>query len=67
MTEATTQTWLTQEAYDRLVNELEHLTGPGRAEIVQRIESAREEGDLRENGGYHARKRSRASRSAIAK
>ena len=56
MTDTTTQTWLTQEAHDRLVNELEHLTGPGRAEIVQRIESAREEGDLRENGGYHAAK-----------
>ena len=49
-------TWLTQEAYDRLKAELEHLSGPGRAEIAEKIEFAREEGDLRENGGYHAAK-----------
>ncbi|GAA1145173.1 transcription elongation factor GreA [Nesterenkonia lutea] len=48
--------WLTQEAYDRLKGELAHLSGPGRQEIVDRIESAREEGDLKENGGYHAAK-----------
>jgi transcription elongation factor GreA len=49
-------TWLTQEAYDRLKAELDHLSGPGRAEIAKKIEAAREEGDLRENGGYHAAK-----------
>ncbi|RJL33331.1 transcription elongation factor GreA [Bailinhaonella thermotolerans] len=49
-------TWLTQEAYDRLKAELEHLSGPGRIEIAKKIEAAREEGDLRENGGYHAAK-----------
>lgn len=46
--------WLTQEAHDRMVAELEQLTGPGRAETSRRIAEAREEGDLRENGGYHA-------------
>jgi transcription elongation factor GreA len=51
-----TVTWLTQEAYDRLQNELEDATGPARAAIVQRIEVARAEGDLKENGGYHAAK-----------
>ena len=51
-----TYAWLTQEAYDRLKAELEHLAGPGRIEIAQKIEAAREEGDLRENGGYHAAK-----------
>jgi transcription elongation factor GreA len=51
-----TYTWLTQEAYDRLKAELEHLAGPGRIEIAKKIEAAREEGDLRENGGYHAAK-----------
>ena len=51
-----TYTWLTQEAYDRLKAELEHLAGPGRIEIAQKIEAARAEGDLRENGGYHAAK-----------
>jgi transcription elongation factor GreA len=49
-------TWLTQEAYDRLKAELEHHLGPGRLEIARKIEAAREEGDLRENGGYHAAK-----------
>jgi transcription elongation factor GreA len=49
-------TWLTQEAYDRLKGELEYLSGPGRKEIAAKIEAAREEGDLRENGGYHAAK-----------
>ncbi|WP_449277715.1 transcription elongation factor GreA [Leucobacter sp. GX24907] len=48
------QTWLTQEAYDRLQAELDHLTGFGRRDIAARIEAAREEGDLKENGGYHA-------------
>lgn len=51
-----TYTWLTQEAYDRLKAELDHLAGPGRVEIAKKIEAAREEGDLRENGGYHAAK-----------
>ena len=49
-------TWLTQEAYDRLKSELDHLTGRGRVEIAEKIEAAREEGDLKENGGYHAAK-----------
>ena len=49
-------TWLTQEAYDRLKSELDRLSGPGRAEIAEKIEFARDEGDLRENGGYHAAK-----------
>ena len=49
-------TWLTQEAYDRLKAEFDHLSGQGRIEIAQKIEAAREEGDLRENGGYHAAK-----------
>ena len=49
-------TWLTQEAYDRLKAEYDHATGEGRAFIVKRIEAAREEGDLKENGGYHAAK-----------
>ena len=49
-------TWLTQDAYDRLKSELDRLSGPGRAEIAEKIEFARDEGDLRENGGYHAAK-----------
>ena len=49
-------TWLTQEAYDRLKQELDYLTGDGRIEIAAKIEAARDEGDLKENGGYHAAK-----------
>ena len=49
-------TWLTQEAFDRRTAELEQLTGEGRLEIAKKIETAREEGDLKENGGYHAAK-----------
>ncbi|MFE4974041.1 transcription elongation factor GreA [Kitasatospora sp. NPDC056651] len=49
-------TWLTQAGYDQLKAELDHLTGPWRIEIAQKIEAAREEGDLKENAGYHAAK-----------
>jgi transcription elongation factor GreA len=48
--------WLTQESYDRLSGELEILMTEKRAEIAKRIQEAREEGDLKENGGYHAAK-----------
>ena len=51
-----TVTWLTQEAYDRLKAELDHLSGAGRVDIAAKIEAARDEGDLKENGGYHAAK-----------
>jgi transcription elongation factor GreA len=46
--------WLTQEAFDKLQDELEHLRGPVRSEVIARISAARDEGDLKENGGYHA-------------
>jgi transcription elongation factor GreA len=46
--------WLTQKAFDQLSAELEDMKGPRRQDIVNRISSAREEGDLSENGGYHA-------------
>ncbi|MFM5951915.1 MAG: transcription elongation factor GreA [Micrococcales bacterium] len=49
-------TWLTQEAFDRLAAELEHLLTFGRTDIANRIAEARAEGDLKENGGYHAAK-----------
>jgi transcription elongation factor GreA len=48
--------WLTQQTFDRLSGELDNLRGPVRAEIVERISAARDEGDLKENGGYHAAK-----------
>jgi transcription elongation factor GreA len=46
--------WLTQEAFDKLQAELENLRGPVRNEVIARISAARDEGDLKENGGYHA-------------
>ena len=46
-------TWLTQEAYDRLKAELDQLIAH-RPVIAAEINDRREEGDLRENGGYHA-------------
>ena len=45
---------LTQEAYDKLKEELEHRQGEYREEITERIATARAEGDLSENGGYQA-------------
>jgi transcription elongation factor GreA len=58
MTQSTEQgtIWLTQEAFDKLATELENLKGPVRQEVIARISAARDEGDLKENGGYHAAK-----------
>jgi transcription elongation factor GreA len=57
-------TWLTQEAHDRLSEELSQRSGPRRSEITKRIEAAREEGDLKENGGYHAAKEEQGKNEA---
>jgi transcription elongation factor GreA len=46
--------WLTQDAYDKLRQEYEYLSGEKRAIITKRIAQARDEGDLSENAGYHA-------------
>jgi transcription elongation factor GreA len=64
VTETTAVTWLTQEAYDRLKSQYEYLTGEGRTEIAKKIEAAREEGDLKENGGYHAAKEEQGKQEA---
>lgn len=50
------ETWLSQEAYDRLKAELDELTTTGRERMAQEIEAARAHGDLRENAEYHAAK-----------
>ncbi len=47
---------LSPEAYDRLRAELDDLTTRGRIEVAEKIERAREQGDLSENGDYHAAK-----------
>jgi transcription elongation factor GreA len=54
-------TWLTQEAYDRLSNELDELIA-NRPVIAKEINDRREEGDLRENGGYHAAREEQGKR-----
>ncbi|MDN5894897.1 MAG: transcription elongation factor GreA [Nocardioides sp.] len=46
--------WLTQDAYNKLQAELDELRGPIRQQVIERISTARDEGDLKENGGYHA-------------
>lgn len=46
--------WVTQEAYDRLMVDLDHLKNVVLDDITAKIAAAREEGDLKENGGYHA-------------
>jgi len=54
MTE-TQVTWLTPESHDRLKSELDQLIA-NRPVIAAEINERREEGDLKENGGYHAAK-----------
>ncbi len=50
---AAQQPWLTQDAYDRLKAELDELVA-NRPALAAEINARREEGDLKENGGYHA-------------
>ena len=49
----TGKTWLTQAAYDKLKAELDELIA-NRPAVAAEINARREEGDLKENGGYHA-------------
>jgi transcription elongation factor GreA len=56
-------TWLTQEAHDRLRGELDALIA-SRPAIAAEINARREEGDLRENGGYHAAKEEQGKQEA---
>lgn len=46
--------WLTKDAYERVRSELDKLINVERPAIAKRIDEARQEGDLKENGGYHA-------------
>ncbi len=50
------ETILTNEAHGRLVNELAELETAGRDAVRERIQTAREEGDLKENSEYHEAK-----------
>jgi transcription elongation factor GreA len=55
---------LSQDAFDRLSAELEDLRTRGRIEMADRIERAREHGDLKENAEYHAAKEEKAKMEA---
>ncbi|WP_028933994.1 transcription elongation factor GreA [Pseudonocardia spinosispora] len=56
-------TWLTQDAYDRLKHELDELIA-NRPVIAAEINARREEGDLKENGGYHAAREDQGQQEA---
>jgi transcription elongation factor GreA len=56
-------TWLTQDAYDRLKHELDVLIEQ-RPVIAAKINDSREEGDLKENGGYHAAREEQGQQEA---
>jgi transcription elongation factor GreA len=56
-------TWLTQDAYDRLKQELDELIA-NRPVIAAEINARREEGDLKENGGYHAAREEQGQQEA---
>ena len=51
---------LTQEGYEKLVNELKYLKGPRKMEVAERIKIAREFGDLSENSEYEEAKNAQA-------
>jgi transcription elongation factor GreA len=55
---------LSQAAHDRLVTELQELRTHGRIDMAERIERAREHGDLKENAEYHAAKEDKAKMEA---
>jgi transcription elongation factor GreA len=56
-------TWLSQGAFDRLQGELEALIA-ARPAVAAEINARREEGDLRENGGYHAAREEQGKQEA---
>ncbi|EFV12710.1 transcription elongation factor GreA [Segniliparus rugosus] len=56
-------TWLTQEAHDRLKVELDTLIA-NRPALAAEINERREEGDLKENGGYHAAREEQGQQEA---
>jgi transcription elongation factor GreA len=51
---------LTRDAYERLKAELEGLKSEGRAHVAERLQHARELGDIRENAEFDAAKNDQA-------
>jgi transcription elongation factor GreA len=58
-----TATWLSQEAHDRLQAELDEMIA-ARPAVAAEINARREEGDLKENGGYHAAREEQGKQEA---
>ena len=58
---------ITQRAYDRLKEELDHLEGEGRSKVIDAIATARQHGDLSENAEYHAAKDQQGLQEARAR
>ena len=56
-------TWLSQDGHDRLQAELTELIA-NRPAVAAEINARRQEGDLRENGGYHAAKEEQGKQEA---
>ncbi len=57
MTQASTERstiWLTERAHAALRDHVTALKAETRSDVVAKISAARDEGDLKENGGYHA-------------
>ena len=48
--------YMTQEGYDKKMQELKHLESVERPDVVRAIQEAREKGDLSENAEYDAAK-----------
>ncbi len=46
--------WLTEKAFQALSTQLAQMKDDTRSDVVAKIAAARDEGDLKENGGYHA-------------
>ncbi|MFZ5916648.1 MAG: transcription elongation factor GreA [Chloroflexota bacterium] len=57
---AESTSFLTLEGYERLRDELEHLTTVRRQEVAEKIRSAKEDGDVSENAGYDQAKEEQA-------
>lgn len=51
---------ITEEGIEALREEIEQLEGPARIAMAERIKTAREEGDLKENAEYHIAKEDQA-------
>ncbi len=56
--------YITQEALDKLREELKQMKGEGRSKIADAISEAREKGDLKENAEYDAAKEAQGMHEA---